>query len=175
VPGGSPDGNGCGTLAGFRSSISCPSSICWKNRASLKKRLMSLASTSTSLVGMHMPNEPMTEICSRLDDYVERRTTLRELCRWVALGAWDSDAWTDARAISLANGVELALAEFSNGSGSQDDLRATLRELRARFGSIVLLGAEPSSAAGRTEQGNLTVPTEAVLGAPRWVIPVSAA
>lgn len=116
----------------------------------------------------------MTEVLTQLGSYLDRRASLRSLARWVALGTWESAQWSDARATALANELELALAEFSNGSGSQDDLRATLQELRERFSAPVLFGVEAFPSVGRADQRSDTVSPETEVGT-RWVIPVAAA
>ena len=123
-----------------------------------------------------MPDEPMREIRAKLTDYLSGVSSLSELSRWAALALWGVDEWTDASAVALAEGLELCLAQFSDGVGKESDLRAALRELVAESDTIIQFELTPPRQEDLATQGNHTVNERALLGSSeRWFIKVPAA
>lgn len=62
-------------------------------------------------------------ICQKLHDYLEGHFALRDLRAWLASETWDIHATEDPDLISLVGRIELALAEYSLGHISREEMR----------------------------------------------------
>jgi hypothetical protein len=63
------------------------------------------------------------QICGKLLDYLEGRCTLRDLRAWLASETWDVHAAGDSDLTGMVGRVELALAEYSSGHISREEMR----------------------------------------------------
>ena len=67
------------------------------------------------------------QISWQLFDYLEGRLALSDLKAWLASETWDIHATGDSDLIGLVGRVELALAEYSLGHISREEMREELQ------------------------------------------------
>jgi hypothetical protein len=70
-----------------------------------------------------------TTIRRHLVSYLAGNVSLDELTNWLVRATWNIENSENAAARELAYAVELALAEYSSGLLTPDELRAELRAL----------------------------------------------
>ena len=81
------------------------------------------------------------QICWKLFDYLEGHCTLRELRAWLASETWDVHATGDPELIGLVGRIELALAEYSSGHISREEMREEFQAaLSAQASESLLVG-----------------------------------
>lgn len=81
------------------------------------------------------------QISWQLFDYLEGRSTLRDLKAWLASETWDVNMTGDSDLISLVGRVELALAEYSLGHISREEMREEFQEaLNIQLPESLLVG-----------------------------------
>ena len=77
----------------------------------------------------------------KLLDYLEGRFTLRDLRAWLASETWDIHATEDPDLIGLVGRIELALAEYSLGHISRDEMREEFQAtLELQLSPSLLIG-----------------------------------
>jgi hypothetical protein len=115
--------------------------------------------------------DQFVRIHDQLVRFLDGDLTLAEFEDWFTPVAWDVDQTSGQAAQRLAHGIELRLAEFSNGHLTEDELRASLRPLAAI--SKILVNVQPTVMYGTSEnfvQGALTLRSYGRVGTPREAV-----
>lgn len=77
----------------------------------------------------------------KLLDYLEGRFTLRDLRAWLASETWDIHATENPDLIRLVGQIELALAEYSLGHISREEMREEFQAaLEIQLSQSLLIG-----------------------------------
>jgi hypothetical protein len=106
------------------------------------------------------------EVRARLADALVGGGDFDDFEDWLIAASWNMHRDSSESAQSLVSGIELALAEFSNGHLDQDELRSKLLHLLNDVALSVSLPAPSASASSRRP-----LPRRARAGSPRlnWV------
>ena len=79
-----------------------------------------------------MPSLIVSEIRSRLSDYIGGRISLRSFRDWFSPIAWDIESYGDAAAIDLAYFIDGLLSESTSANWSEQDLHQELASFMDR-------------------------------------------
>jgi hypothetical protein len=96
------------------------------------------------------------EVRERLGEYVEGRSTLRQFQEWFIPIAWHVSGPNPNPTDDLSSMVELALAEFSNGHWTEQELK----EILGGLPYIVTIGNPQGLAATRTWSTSASEPMQ---------------